>query len=239
MRVFLFLLLFTGFSAAGLRAESLPEWLVPLREAVYEQRLSGEEVTPLYRAAKAAATAHYSGTALDLALSRCEYFMGRVFQFENRSADAADHYAEGMRLAERATQANPSAGAWLLMAENLSQSCAVRSTAYAMANGLNVEKYAKNALALDSRNAAAQYIVAARWVFAPAPFNNLRRGVEMMEAIITAGDMEKDDRFNVYSAIGYAYIQQRKHADARPWLLRSLEIYPSNRYAREMLDTRP
>jgi tetratricopeptide (TPR) repeat protein len=238
MRVFLFLLVFTGFSAAGLQAESLPEWLIPLREAVYEQRLTASEVTPLYRAAKTAAIAYCSGTALDLALSRCEYFMGRVFQFENRNADAADHYAEGMRLAERATQANPSAGAWLLLAENLSQSCAVRSTAFAMANGLNVEKYAKNALALNSRNAAAQYIVAARWVYAPAPLNNLRRGIEMMEAITTAGDMEKDDRFNGYSAIGYAYIQQRRHADARPWLLRALEVYPSNKFARELLDTR-
>jgi hypothetical protein len=107
-----------------------------------------------------------------------------------------------------------------------------------MANGLNVEKYAKNALALDIRNAAAQYIVAARWVFAPAPFGNLRRGIEMMEAIITGGDMEKDDLFNVYSAIGYAKEQEKKYADARPWLVKALEVYPSNKYARELFDKR-
>jgi tetratricopeptide (TPR) repeat protein len=239
MRVPTLFLLFLVFCTAGLLAESLPEWLIPLREAVYEQRLTAAGVEPLYLAAKADAVRRLSaGPARDLALSRCEYFMGRVYQFDKRNADAAARYAEGLSLAENVARTAPSAGAWLLMAENLSQACAVRSTAYAMANGLSVEKYAKNALALDSRNAAAQYIVAARWVYAPPPLNNLRRGLEMMEAIITNGTMEKDDQFNVYSAIGYAYVQQRNYADAGPWLVRALEVYPSNKFARELLEKR-
>jgi tetratricopeptide (TPR) repeat protein len=121
-------------------------------------------------------------------------------------------------------------------AENLSQCCAVSGVAYAMANGLDVDKFAKNALALNSRNAAAQYLSAARWVFAPAPLNNLKKGIEMMMDILVKGDMEKDDRFNVNSAIGYAYVQQKKYAEARPWLLKSLEIYPSNKFAAELLE---
>jgi len=236
--VTLFLLVLVGFSgAAGLGAENLPEWLSPLREAVYEQELKADEIEPLYRKVRTAAEEQSSGTALDLALSRCEYLMGRVFQFEKRNAEAASHYAEGLRLAEKALNTSPSAEAWVLMAENLSQSCVVRSTGFAIANGLNVGKYAKNALSLDSRNAAAQYIIAARWVYAPPPLNNPGRGIEMMEAIITGGDMEKDDRFNVYSAIGYVYMQQKKYAEARPWLLRALEVYPSNKYVNELLST--
>jgi tetratricopeptide (TPR) repeat protein len=105
-----------------------------------------------------------------------------------------------------------------------------------MANGLNVEKYAKNALALNSRNAAAQYIAAARWVFAPAPLHNHKKGIQMMEAILTESDPEKDDYFNVYSAIAYAHIQQKKYAEARPWLVKSLEIYPTNKFAAELLE---
>jgi tetratricopeptide (TPR) repeat protein len=123
-----------------------------------------------------------------------------------------------------------------MLAENISQSCAVRGTAYAMANGLKVEQYAKKALALESRRAAAQYLIAARWVFAPAPFHNIKKGIEMMEAILTGGDMEKDDRFNVYSAIGYAHVRQKKYNEARPWLLKSLEIYPTNKFARSLLE---
>jgi hypothetical protein len=104
-----------------------------------------------------------------------------------------------------------------------------------VANGLDVEKFAKNALAINSRNAAAQYIVAARWVFAPAPFSNHNRGIETMKKILENGDMEKDDIFNVYSAIAYAYIQKKENNEARPWLVKSLEIYPTNKYAAELL----
>ena len=59
-----------------------------------------------------------------------------------------------------------------------------------------------------------------------------------MNAVLTEGDMEKDDLFNVYSAIGYAYIQQKKHDEARPWLLKSLEVYPGNKYAQSLLQKR-
>ncbi len=220
----------------GLWAENLPEWLIPLREAVYEQELDADQIKTLYVAAKTAANANCSGAELNLALSRCEYFMGRAFQYYKRNAEAFARYIEGIKLAEKALTAVPSAEAWVMRAENLSQSCAVGTVGYAMTNGLNVEKFAKNALALNSRNAAAQIIVAARWVYAPAPFNNHKKGIEMMTAILEKGDMEKDDRFNVNSAIGYAYVQQKKYADARPWLLKSLEIYPSNKFAAELLE---
>ena len=233
MRVpIVFLLLTAGF---GLRAEALPEWMVPLRDAIYEQKLKADEIVPLYRAARNTAQAQRSGTAADLALSRCEYFMGRAFQYEERNDEARVHYNEGMRLAEKALAAEPSAEGWLMRAENLSQACALGPLSFTMSNGLNVEKFAKNALAINSRNAAAQYIVAARWVFAPAPLHNHKRGIERMQAILVNGDMERDDLFNIYLAIGYAYIQQKKYDEARPWLLKSLEIYPTNKFAAEQL----
>jgi len=230
------LALFLTASCAVLRAENLQDWLIPLREAVYEQKLNAEEIKPIYNEAKNAANANCSGAALSLALSRCEYFMGRALQYEKKNNEAFAHYQEGMNLAKKTVESASSAEAWVMWAENLSQSCAVGTVGYAMSNGLNVEKYAKNALALNSRNAAAQYLVAARWVFAPAPFNNIKRGIEMMMAILDKGDMEKDDRFNVNSAIGYAYVQQKKYAEARPWLLKALEIYPSNKFTAELLE---
>jgi tetratricopeptide (TPR) repeat protein len=236
MRALILTLLLLQAAGFGLWAESIPEWMFPLREAIYEQKLKADDVKPLYQAAKAAAQEHYTGANLDIALSRCEYFMGRALQYEKRNNEAGVHYTEGMRLAEKALETSQSADAWLILSENLSQNCAVRSLSYAISNGLDVDKYAKNALALDKRNAAAQYIVAARWVYAPAPLHNHKRGIQMMEAIITEGDMEKDDQFNVYSAIAYAYIQQKKFAEARPWLLKALEIYPTNKYAAELLE---
>ena len=234
MRGFALIILF--FVNIGLWAESLPEWLIPLREAVYEQRLNADRIKPLYLAARASAQERHSGAALDLALSRCEYFMGRAYQDGNRNDEARPHYVEGMRLAEKVLETNPSAAAWVALAQNLSQNCSLGPWTYTAANGLNVEKFAKNALSYDSRNAAAQFLIAARWVYAPAPFHNHKKGIEMMNAIIVNGDMGKDDFFNVYSAIGYAYIQQKKHNEARTWLTKALEYYPTNKYVRELLN---
>jgi tetratricopeptide (TPR) repeat protein len=215
---------------------SYPDYFLSLRDAVYAQQLNADEIAPLYRDALRKARESLAGRELHIMLSRCEYMMGRAYQYEERKDEAAARYAEGIVWAEKALEAEESAAGWQMLAENISQSCAVKPVSYALANGLKVEKYAKNALKLDSRNAAALYMVAARWVFAPSPFNNYKKGIQMMEDIITRGNMEQDDRFNVYSAIGYAYYQQKKYTEARLWFLKSLEVYPANKYVKGLLE---
>ncbi|MCL2276338.1 MAG: hypothetical protein FWC21_00425 [Treponema sp.] len=215
--------------------QALPEWYIPLREAVYEQVLTADAVYPIYIGVSSRARSSLSGYEQNMILSRSEYMMGRAYLFEDRKNEASARFESGMDYARRALDIKETAEAWVMLSENLSQNIACRSTLYAMANGLNVEKYAKNALSISPRNAAAQYLIAARWVYAPSPFNNLRRGIEMMTAIQTEGDMSKDDMFNVYSAIGYAYIQQKNNAQAREWLNRSLVVYPTNKFAGSLL----
>jgi tetratricopeptide (TPR) repeat protein len=215
---------------------SYPGYFLSLRDAVYAQELNADEIVPLYRDALEKARGSLAGQELHIMLSRCEYMMGRAYQYEERKTEAAARYEEGISWAEKALEAGESAEAWRMLAENISQSCAVKPVSYAMANGLKVERYAKNALELDPRNAGALYMIAARWVFAPSPFNNYKRGIQMMEDIITQGAMEQDDRFNVYSAIGYAYFQQKKYTEAKPWFLKSLEIYPTNKFVRDLLE---
>ena len=122
-----------------------------------------------------------------------------------------------------------------MLAENISQSCAVRSVSYAMANGLKVERYSKNALDIDKHNAAAKIMIAARWVYAPSPFNNFRKGIEMLSAIPGESNMQKDDMFNVYIGLGYAYMQQKNNTQARQWLLKSLEVYPTNKFVQSLI----
>ena len=232
-----FFIFAAGLSPAVLGAQNPPQWMVPLRDAIYEQQLTANQIVPVYNSAKAAARQNLSGAALNLALSRCEFLMGRAYLFEERNEQARTHFTEGLRIADNAVQTAPSDEAWVLRAENLSHICQISSMTFVMANGLKVEEYAKNALQYNSRNAKAQYLIAARWVYAPAPFNNIKKGIEMMTAIIQNGDMGKDDRFNVYSAIGYAHLQQKRNADARTWLQRSLEVYPTNKFASGLLSS--
>ena len=140
--------------------DTLPDWFIPLREAVYEQILSADEIWPLYQSTAAAANASLSGEDLYVMLSRCEYMMGRAYQYEERDDEAAARFDQGMAYAEMALEIGPFGEAWQMLAENISYSCMVRSWAYVMANGLKVERYSKKALALNSRNAAAQYMIA-------------------------------------------------------------------------------
>jgi len=229
------LFLFLFVLGADISADPLPQWFTPLRDAVYEQELTADEIFPLYEDTSANAHKNLSGASLYVMLSRCEYMMGRAYQYEERKNEAAAHYAEGIKWAQKALEIQASAEAWQMLAENISQSCAVLSASYAMANGLNVEKYSKNALEIDKKNAAARIMLAARWVYAPRPFNDYDKGIEMMTVIPQECNYEKDDLFNVYIAIGYAYIQQRKYSQAKPWLLKCLDVYPSNKYAQSLL----
>jgi len=232
MVVFLLIML---VSVSGVSAESLPQWFLPLRDAIYEQELTADEIFPLYKNASEKAKTSFSGEPLYIMLSRCEYMMGRAYQYEERKDQAAERYAEGIKWAEKALEIKASAEAWQMLAENLSQSCAVKSASYAVANGLNVEKYAKNALVIDKKNAAARIMLAARWVYAPWPLYDYNKGIEMMSVIPQECNYEKDDIFNIYIAIGYSYVQQKKYSQAKPWLLKCLEIYPTNKIAQSLL----
>jgi hypothetical protein len=234
-------MIFTALLCAAnfaLTAQPLHDWLVPLREAIYEQRLSADEIRPLYLQMQRAARERLEGISLDLALSRIEYFMGRALLFEERNQEARGHFLEGLSLAQAITETTPCDQSWVLRAENLSYLCQIGPWTFTVANGPNVERFARNALSFNSRNAPAQYLIAARWVFAPSPFNNIRRGIQMMTDIFQNADMEKDDMFNVNAAIGYAHLQQRRgSSEARPWLERALAIYPTNRFAQDLLNS--
>ncbi|MDR2101526.1 MAG: hypothetical protein LBP43_03040 [Treponema sp.] len=217
--------------------DPLPDWFISLRDAVYEQKLSAEEIQNLYRESKKQAEAALSGPSLYTMLSRCEYMMGRAYQYEERKTEAAARYEDGIAWAEKSLEEAPSSEGWQMLAENISQACAVKPASYAMANGLKVERYAKNALELNALNGAARYMLAARYVYAPPPFNNFKRGIQMMEDILAQnrGGLERDDLFNVYSAIGYAYVRQKKYGEAKPWLEKSLAVFPTNKFAGDML----
>ena len=221
---------------ASLQAERSPEWMLPLRDAVYGQSLAADEVRSLYLEASAAAWRNTAGACRYLTLSRAEYLMGRSLFSEGRTAKARAHFRDGMALAETAARMAPGADAWALRAKNLAWFGRTGTRAFAISASVNVERFAKNALEFDSRNAAAQYLAAAHWVFAPRPFANIRRGMEMMKAIPESADMDRGDLFNVAMAIGWAHIRQGRHDEARPWILKALEVFPTNGSAAGLLE---
>lgn len=210
--------------------DTIPAWLVPLRDAVYEQKLSGDEAMPIYNTAKSKAQNDYAGDEQLNLISRCEYYIARIYQFDKQNAKALAFYEAGLKAAEGACKIKETDFAWEMRAAHIAQLCTLRSTVYAIANGSDVEKFCKNALKLDGRNAHAQYMIASRWVYAPRPLNDTPRGIRMMTAILSAGDMQKDDLFNVYTALAYGYLRDKKNSEARPYIEKALEIYPTNKF---------
>jgi tetratricopeptide (TPR) repeat protein len=215
-----------------------PVWYISLRDAVYDQNLTIEAMEALYREALAGAESGLTGQAKSLMLARCEYLMGRAYQDKDNKKNAGVHYDKGILWAEAAQEQGETSEGWLLLAQNIAQNCNVKPVSWVMANGLKVERYSKNALALNPRNVTALYMIAARYAFAPRPFGNYPKGVQMMREILAANEpvMERDELFNVYSAVGYAYIQDKKQEEARPWLEKSLTYYPGNKFVRGLLN---
>jgi len=220
-----------------LPGDELPDWFTPLRDAIYSQILSSQELTSFYNTARQRAGQELSGAELSVMLSRCEYMMGRSLLYEGKKEDAGIYFQRGLNLAQESVDKKASPEGWQMMAENISQLCTVRSTAFVMANGTKVEKYSKNALGLDAGNTACQFMIAARWVYAPAPFYNYKKGIQMLQDILTNYDnrLYKDDRFNVYSSLGYVYKLQKKNDDAKTWFLKALDVYPDNKYVKSLL----
>jgi tetratricopeptide (TPR) repeat protein len=216
--------------------EKLPEWYLPLREAIYDQILGADEVDALALNVKRTAEAELSGAELLVMLSRIEYCVGRAYQFEEQNKRAIPYYERGMALAEKALAENSSAGAYEMLAKNISQLCMLKPVTWTMANGLKVEQNAKKALVLNSRDGTSQFQIAARWVYGPGIFGDPARGIREMKAILEGGyDLQKDDIFNITSAIGYGYLRLKKKADARPWLEDAARVYPDNKYIKEQL----
>jgi tetratricopeptide (TPR) repeat protein len=218
-------------------AKELPGWFLPLREAIFDQVLNAEGVMEIYTETLRSAEAALSGYELDAMRSRCEYMLGRAYQEDGRSAEAVARYETGIALAERSIAAHATAEGYEMLSANYGQACMLKSTGWVMSNGLKVEQNAKKALNIDPRNAKSQYFIASRWVFGPGILGNPRRGITEMEAIMNgAADMDKDDYFNVYTALAYAYVRLKKGPNALPWVNRALEIYPTNKFALGLLD---
>jgi len=237
IKVFSFLFITVFSAGSALFGEDLPDYYTQLRDALFNQDLTSQDISGLYTTAEQQANSNLTGIDLNVMLSRCENIMARALLYEQKK-DAADPYlVKGMDYAQKSLDQQPTSEGWRMLAENLSQLCTIRSYAWVMRNGLNVEKYSKNALALDAGNTGAQYMIAAKYVYAPAPFHNYKKGIQMMQDILNNFDsrLMKDDRFNVVSSIGYALVQQKKNADAKPWLQKALVIYPDNKFIGKIL----
>ncbi|GHU95130.1 hypothetical protein FACS189479_08480 [Spirochaetia bacterium] len=215
--------------------EMQPDWFLSFRDTVYGQVLSPSQVLQAYTETKQRAERSFTGHQLYTLLSRCEYTMGHAFQFAGNNDEAASFYEKGIEWAKKSLSEKPTAEGYEMLAVNIAIMCRIKPASYVLANGPNAVKYAKQALALDPQNRAAQYLIGAQYVHPPAPFCNVKKGLSILEELAVnyervIPETDKDICFNLYSSLALAYYRQKRPDDARYWLEKMNTLYPANSY---------
>jgi tetratricopeptide (TPR) repeat protein len=224
------------FPAVLLHAQVFPESFCMFRETVYAQNTALLEVMRLYSQAKEDIEREFAGAELYAALSRCEYLMGLLFQMEGKNPEAAAFYEQGIAWAEESLARQPTSEGYRLLGTNISLLCGVRRS-YALSNFGGIEENANKAIDLDPQNLAAYYLIAAKYVVAPWPFGNVRRGASLLEEITgqNIGSMEKEDLFNLYMMLECACLKLKRNREAQVWHERATSLYPTNNFISALL----
>jgi tetratricopeptide (TPR) repeat protein len=213
----------------------MPTWLIPLRDAVYNQEANSDRIMARYREARSTAIRTLNRVPRYLALSRGEYLLGLHYWHQGRELAAALRFTEGAALAREALTLFPTAGGWCALAENTLHLGLVQGMDERAAWD-RVEAYARNALALDRQNARARYLAAARGVYAPAHCNDPRQGMELMEELLLSRPASPDPAllFDIYLAAGYGYFQQKRYPAAEDWWKKAEALYPDNQQVQNL-----
>lgn len=234
-RIIFLVLSFTIF--AGISFAQLPEEYYQFRDYMYNFSKTPEEMEIIGEELLQKADKELSGYEKYLAKARYEFILGRTWFYQNEKDKAGSHYDKGMEYAELAIKEKSDAQSQLIYAENISANCAVKPVNYVLTWGVKINGLAKKVTEFDSKNGAAYYMLNAQDVYAPAPFNNHKRGIKKMSELLNNQNviLDKDDKFNVISSIGYAYIQLKNYPEALKWLEDSLKIYPDNQYVQSLV----
>ncbi len=194
-----------------------------LKTVVYNDVVSSEaDVLAAYNDAAKFVTNEVEGAQID-------FLAGLYFMNWNNKEKAGSYYNSALAKAKSAYDKNPTAEAYCIYGEALSQNCTVQSSSYMVSNGTKVPNFAKKALALDPKCAGASYSLACYAIYAPAPFSNLRKGVKILDETINTSNLDKDDLFNYYSTYAYVALKQKDTKRADEWLAKAAEIYPFNK----------
>lgn len=216
----------------------LPKEYYQFRDDMYNFAKSPEEMEVTGAELLQKADKELSGYEKYLAKARYEFILGRVWFYQNNNEKAGQHYDKGIEYADLAIKEKSDAQSQLIYAENISANCAVKPVSYVLIWGVKISPLTKKVLDMDSKNGAAFYMQNAQDVYAPAPFNNHKRGIKKMSSLLDNPNvvLDKDDKFNVLSSIGYANMQLKKYSEAIKWLEDSLKIYPGNKYVQSLIE---
>jgi tetratricopeptide (TPR) repeat protein len=229
--------LFSGFLLHAQNTRKLPHSFYLFRDSVYMQKSSAIQIVRLYNTAKTEIEQTMTEAGLYIALARCAYLAGITFQAEGRKDEAAAYYDQGIAWAENSLSIQATSEGYQYLAANIALACWVRPRSWALKHIGKVEEYAQKALALNPRNIAARYIIAAKYIQAPFPVGNMKKGAALLREILNydLGSLEKEDLCNIYLAMALVCQKEKKTDEEKMWQERALALYPANRFRETLL----
>jgi tetratricopeptide (TPR) repeat protein len=219
-------------------AQDLDPNFARARDAVYDQNRSPREIDGLLEASRRTIGELTDPQQRLYWLARLESlsgYMDMILTKDNRAAEAP--FEESLSLSREALKLGEFSEGYRLMSSDISYLCAVKGVGYAMVNGRDVERHAEEAVRLDPANGKAMIVLASIKIYVPPLFGgDPQKGIEILQKALRLAKLDKEDLFDIYSRIGVAFGKLRNHKKAREYLSRSLQLFPSNLYAKEELD---
>ena len=197
-----------------------------------------------------AATSHPAGananTAAEAVKSAanawCKYLMARILSQNGNNAEAEKLCDECIQQAEAALKAeglsaNEKACILLVKTDGIALNCNLKPFSYMLAHGLDVKKYAEEVLELSPKCGPAVFLAGAQLVYAPAPFNNYKKGAVYMISTLNDPKMQlsRTDIFDFSCAAATCLLNSKHPKDALPYLEKAAAIFPDNAMLKGLL----
>jgi tetratricopeptide (TPR) repeat protein len=236
-RALAFAALLAVLPSLPLAAAEYDQRFTAARDAVYNQSLDPIRVSSLILSSRRTIEGIDNRRQRLYWLARLEALAGYMELHTTENMEAAERRYENSRtLALQALELGEFSEGHRLLSEAISNLCLIKGTGYALTNGLAVVRHARKALELDPHNSKAVIILAEAKIYPPKIFGgDPREGVELMKEALKVPELDKEDRFNIYSGIGVAYGKLEDYANARLYLRRALTLFPRNIYVNREL----
>lgn len=141
-----------------------------------------------------------------------------------------------LKYTEEAIKIEEFSEGYRLRAEAISHLCMVTSVSWVLINGLRVKRNCEKALELNPNNAKAMFLLGASKTYPPFWFGgNPRKGIKILHKALKLEYRELNDTYNIYTAMGVAFLKEKKYRKALRWLEKSVEIYPKNEFSQSMI----
>ncbi len=234
-----FTLIFTFFlfsQAFAQNAKIYPAFETFYYESYNNSTKTERDYEPLFNNALTEAQALSDEYEKNLRMAWCYYILSNTwYNLENptKTEEACDL---AVQYAKQARNLKENEDSLLIYINAIGQNCQVKPFTYLTAHGVEVGPTAKKIIKLNPKNGRAVFLRDSQDVYAPAPFNNYKRGADNMKKILADNTLNMPPQvlFDVLCAETFALIKLDKKNEARSYLEQARLLFPNNKSLKKL-----